>query len=117
MALTRIRSVNGFNDGKPVVLTTVYVSQKNFPNMLDIDFESRSFYEALEENGIMVKKSLKELEAVSAPAEATELLEISRFEPTILIRSVGMIESGERVEYSKSYYPAGCSKFLIETQR
>lgn len=116
-ALTRIRSVDGFNDDKPVVLTTVYVSEKIFANMIDIDFNETSFYEAMEENGIVVKKAQKELEAVLAPDEVTELLGISHFEPTLLISSIGMTESGECVEYSKSYYPAGCSKFLIETQR
>src|SRR5699024_11672680 len=47
------------------------------------------------------------LEVVPPPQEVSSELEISPFEPTIFITSCGRLESGEPVEYTESYYPAG----------
>lgn len=112
--LSRIRTVTNFNEGKPVVYTTVYVPQKKFPEMLTFDFETISFYDALEQKGAAVRHASRRLEVTMPDEEVCDALLISRFEPVILIASRGYTQEEQLIEYSESYYPAGCSQFLIE---
>ena len=116
-ALTRMRYVEGYNGGKPVVLSTVYVPYELFPSMPDIDYTSCSLYDTMEEHGIVVRHVSRELEAVIPDAESAELLRISPFEPVIFLISVGTTADRVPVEYSESMYPAGCSKFHITFDR
>lgn len=115
--LTRLRRINGYNGDRPVVLTTVHVPFNRFPELQDMDFTQISLYEALEQKGLYVKHASRELEAIMPQPEIAELLQISQFEPVLLIRSIGKLSDGTPIEYSESYYPAGCSKFQIETDR
>lgn len=112
-ALTRMRYVDGFNEGKPMVLTTVYVPYDLFPNLCEVDFTQCSLYETMEEQGIVVRHVGRELEAFIPDTASAELLRISTFEPVIFLRSTGSTTDGTIVEYSESMYPAGCSKFHI----
>ena len=64
-----------------------------------------------------VRHASCKLEVVPPPAEVAARLEISPFEPVILITSTGLTGDGRRVEYTESYYPAGSSSFLIEVDR
>lgn len=115
--LVRLRSVTNFNKGNPVLYTTVYVPYKRFPQMLEIDFSTTSFYETLAQNGYEVKHATRKLEVVLPDAEISKELKIGRFEPAIFISSTGRTISNEIIEYAESYYPAGCSQFLIEIHK
>lgn len=117
MVLTRLRRVENYNDNKPVVYTTVYVPYDLFPKMLEIDFTQVSFYDAMEEEGFVVKRAKRELEAIIPKEKIADQLKISRFEPVIYITSVGELLDGKIIEYSESMYPAGCSKFQISIER
>lgn len=115
--LTRLRRVGGYHEGKPVVLTTVSVPYSRFPEMSQLDFTALSFYDAMEERGLEIRRASRELEAAVPEPDVAKLLEISRFEPVLLIRSVGFLADGTPGEYSESCYPAECSKFQIEVTR
>lgn len=115
--LTRLRRLEGFNNDNPVLLTTVYVPVSLFPDMKEKDFSNNSFYGEMEKANIFVRYANRELEVTTASEEIAELLKISRFEPVVKVTSVGFLESGEAVEYSESWYPAGCSKFQIRVTR
>lgn len=115
--LTRVRSLEQVNEGKPVMLTTVYVPEQRFPQMTKLDFTDISFYGEMEKAGLFVRRAERELEVEMPTEERAELLQISRFEPLIRIASVGYLENGTAVEYSESWYPAGCSKFQIRVNR
>lgn len=117
MVLTRLRRVENYNDNKPVVYTTVYVPYDLFPRMLEIDFTQVSFYDVMEEEGFVVKRAKRELEAIIPKEKIADQLKISRFEPVIYITSVGELLDGKIIEYSESMYPAGCSKFQISIER
>lgn len=116
-SLTRLRRLEGFNNGNPVLLTTVYVPFDIFPEMHNIDFCNNSFYSEMEKAGLFVRYAERELEVKIATVEIAELLKISRFEPVVRITSVGFLENGTPIEYSESWYPAGCSKFQIRVTR
>ena len=104
-----------YNQGHPVVLTTVYVPYEKFLDMEHIDFSNRSFYEILNENDLEVKYAERELEVI-LPDSMADLLEINKFEPVIFISSVGKTENNMIIEYSESFYPASSSKFMINIQ-
>ncbi|WP_294498496.1 GntR family transcriptional regulator [uncultured Gemmiger sp.] len=112
--LVRRRRVEGFDNGRPVVYTTVYVPYALFPDMAQQDFTDSSFYSQLEARGLKVCRASRVLEVVMPPAPVAAALELSPFEPAIYVDSVGYDSRGRRVEYARSYYPAGSSKFLIE---
>lgn len=115
--LVRLRHLEGYRNNAPVVYTTLYVPHKLFPDMAQLDFTDLSFYEVMAGRGLEVRHASRRLEVVPPPAEVAAQLEISPFEPTILITSTGLTGDGKRVEYTESYYPAGSSSFLIEVDR
>ena len=114
--LTRLRTIPQYNQGHPVVLTTVYVPYERFPDMEQIDFSNRSFYDILNENDLEVKHAERELEVILPDKETADLLEINKFEPVIFTSSVGKTENDMIIEYSESFYPASSSKFMINIQ-
>ena len=112
--LVRRRRVEGFDGGKPVVYTIVYVPYALFPEMAQQDFTDTSFYDALERRGLKVCHASRVLEVVAPDPQIAAALELSPFEPAIYVDSVGTDARGRRVEYAQSYYPAGSSTFLVE---
>lgn len=112
--LVRLRRLLGYNDSKPVVYTTLYVPLKLFPEMESLDFTLISFYEVMGQRGLAISHATRRLEVSPTPEEVAVQLQISQFEPCIFVSSVGATEGQIAAEYSESYYPAGCSSFLIE---
>lgn len=115
--LVRCRRLDQVNSGAPVVYTTVYVPQRLFPEMLQMDFTDSSFYEALAARGLQVTHASRRLEVLMPPPAVARGLEIGPFEPTVFIASRGSCADGRAVEYSESYYPASRSSFQIEVDR
>lgn len=115
--LVRLRSIDNYNNNKPVLYTTVYVPFKLFPKMNELDFSDVSFYDVLDKKGLCVCNASRELEVVATPPKIGDELQISPFEPSILVTSIGKTETKIIVEYTQSYYPAGCSRFLIDINR
>lgn len=115
--LTRLRHLENYNGGAPVVYTTLYVPYKLFPDMSTIDFTDASFYEILNDRNLSVKHASRRLEVALPEPEVTAGLGISPFEPVIFITSRGLTAAMIPVEYTESYYPAGSSSFVIEIHR
>lgn len=115
--LTRLRWLEDYHSGAPVVYTTVYVPQKLFPDMTEIDFTTRSFYDVLEEQGMGVRSNTKKLEVVPSSGKLTELLKTSRYEPLVLISALGRTAEEMPIEYSESYYPSSRNSFHIQVHR
>ena len=115
--LTRLRWLEDYHNGAPVVYTTVYVPQKLFPDMTEIDFTTRSFYDVLEEQGLGVRSNVKKLEVIPASSKLTQLLKTNRYEPLILISALGRTAEEMPIEYSESYYPSSRNSFHISVHR
>ena len=60
--LTRLRWLEDYHNGAPVVYTTVYVPYKLFPDMVQIDFTDTSFYSVLSARNLEVKHAVRNLE-------------------------------------------------------
>lgn len=115
--LVRLRSIDNYNNNKPVMYTTVYVPFKLFPEMCEIDFSDTSFYDVIDRKGLSVLHVSRDLEVVTTPIDIAGELQISPFEPSIFVCSIGKGADMRVVEYAESYYPAGCSRFLVEINR
>jgi len=115
--LSRLRDIRGYNQDRPVVLTHVYVPLAMFPQMPAFDFSQLSLYDILEEKGLGVRETEKTLDIVVATEAQASLLQLNPFEPLIRVTTLGRTADGKIIEYSKSYYPAASSQFLIKTQR
>jgi len=115
--LSRLRDISGYNQDRPVVLTHVYVPLAMFPQMPTLDFSQLSLYDTLEEKGLGVRETEKNLDIVVATEAQSSLLQLNPFEPLIRVTTLGRTADSKIIEYSKSYYPASSSQFLIKTQR
>jgi GntR family transcriptional regulator len=117
--LKRLRYAYGEEeqDNKPILLTTVYIPYKKFPNLIMYDFEKRSLYEVFEENNVFIKKAIREIEAKLSNKEASNLLKISEGSPIHFISSFGYGEDGSVIEYAESIYPGERNKFIVEITR
>jgi Transcriptional regulators len=115
--LTRIRHLENMYDNAPVVYTTVYVPQKLFPEMIQLDFTDISFYDALDSRKLSVLHASRKLEIIMPPVEIAASLGITTFEPTAYITSLGYTKDKLVIEYTESYYPASRSSFQIEINR
>jgi len=117
VSLTRLRTVSGYNQDRPVVLTHVHVPLAMFPQMASLDFTQASLYDALEEKGLGIRKAEKNLDVVVATQEQSSLLQLNPFEPLIRVTNLGKTSDGKIIEYSQSFYPASSSQFQITTER
>ncbi len=115
--LTRIRLLENMYDNAPVVYTTLYVPQKLFPEMIQLDFTYISFYDALDSRKLSVLHASRKLEIIMPPVEIAASLGITTFEPTAYITSLGYTKDKLVIEYTESYYPASRSSFQIEINR
>ena len=87
--LTRLRWLEDYHNGAPVVYTTVYVPYKLFPDMVQIDFTDTSFYSVLSARNLEVKHAVRNLEVALPERQVAAGLGISPFEPVIFIASQG----------------------------
>jgi len=115
--LSRLRTIGGYNQDRPVVLTHVYVPVNLFPHMLSLDFTQVSLYDSLEERGLGVRQTEKKLDVISPTEEQASHLQLNPFEPLIRVTTLGKTADEKIIEYSQSYYPAACSQFQIKTVR
>ncbi len=117
--LRRLRFAYGEEeqDSNPILLTTVYIPFKKFPELIQYDFEKRSLYEVFEENNIYIKKAVREIEAKLSNKESSKLLKISEGSPIHFITSYGYGADDTVIEYSETIYPGERNKFIVEIIR
>lgn len=115
--LSRLRFLEGYGNGKPVLFTTVYLPASLCPSLLTYDFTSCSLYDILEQNGIDIKHVRREIEIRRPDPKLRHLLELSDDSPIFFIASVSQLEDGSPAEYSESWYPGENTKFLVEIDR
>ena len=115
--LTRLRWLEDYHNGAPVVYTTVYVPLKLFPDMTEIDFTTRSFYDVLEERGMGAVSNVKKLEVVPSTGKLADVLKTNRYEPLVLISALGRTAEEMPIGYSESYYPSSRNSFQIRVHR
>jgi len=112
--LQRLRFVREADSTKPMILTTVYFLHSMIPNVMQYDFEQRSFYDVLEENGIYVNKVKRFLEVKMLYGKTAELFDLPNNSPCHYISSTGYDANNTPIEYSENFYPADRNQFIVE---
>lgn len=112
--LQRLRFVKEKEALKPMILTTVYFPHARLPNAMQYDFEQRSFYDVLEENGIYVNKVKRFLEVKMLYGKTADLFRLPDNSPCHYISSTGYDDKNTPIEYSENFYPADRNRFIVE---
>ncbi len=115
--LKRLRFLIPSMDERPVLYTTVYIPQKLFPNMFDYNYEDRSLYQILDENSLVIRQAIREIEIQFSDRYVSRYLQIKENSPVFFISTVSRLEDHRVVEYSESIYPWDKNKFQIEIYR
>ena len=115
--LKRLRFLTPSMDERPVLFTTVYISQKLFPNMFDYNFEERSLYQVLNENNLSIRQAVREIEIQFSDRYVSRYLQVKENSPVFFISTVSRLDDKRIIEYSESIYPWDKNKFQIEIYR
>jgi len=102
-------------DDEPMALEHSFLPHKKIYPILNHSLENKSLYELLKKECNLHLASAKQTIEISysGPKEA-KLLEIDPDTPVLLIERVTYIDTGEPVEFVKSFYRADRYKFSIE---
>ena len=110
-----------YADGEPINHTTVYLPYKYFPGIELFDFSKYSLYGVIENDyKIKITRAERTVEAVIAPRDIEETLEVHMGTPLILFECVtyGEVKGKETpIEYFKCYYRSDRFKFYINQLR
>lgn len=112
--LRRLRFIKDGGTAKPMILTTVYFPYSLVPTALQYDFEQRSFYHVLAENGIYVNKVRRFLEVRTLCGKTASLFGLPDHSPCHYISSTGYDSADRPIEYSENFYPADRNQFIVE---
>ena len=108
-----------FADDVPLVYLDTYLPYKQYSGLLDIDFETTSLYDALEQGfGTYVSRVSRDIEAVTARKNEASLLQCSQDQALMLVQSLAFATGkDEPVEYSIARYRGDINKFSVEVFR
>jgi GntR family transcriptional regulator len=103
--IERIRLANG----EPMSYEIVYRPVKYTPELSREDLEG-SLFEKLKEQGLTLSHSEQTIEAVLSNDRTSELLNIGKDVPLLVIKATSYLDDDTLLEYSRSYYRADMYK-------
>lgn len=107
-----------FIHDEPILVVTTYIPLRISPNLATVDLTNRSLYEYLEkENGIIIVRGKRYLEAVLANEEEAALLKIEEGDPLIMLDSISFTETGQIIEYYHALHRGDRTRFEVELVR
>jgi GntR family transcriptional regulator len=107
----RLRLINQ----EPVMLESLAVPARRFPELERFDLSRRSVYEVMEkEYGVVVVRARQSLEPVVAAEYEAELLGVKPGDPLMLERRLGFDQQDRPVEYGKDLYRGDRFRFVTE---
>lgn len=102
-SLQRLRLV----DGSPMALETVCLPADQFPGLKKFDFAKQSLYRVLRDKFRVNSFSASEdIEAAISDETTSELLQVSRRSPLLIVYRTVFSEDSRPIEYTKSIYRA-----------
>jgi GntR family transcriptional regulator len=102
-------------DGLPVMLERAHLPAARLPDLLDVDLETGSLYEALAARGIRLGEIRETIEPVMLGARERRLLETD-WRPALLIDGTTSTEEGQAIEYTITHLPGDRSKLYLESR-
>lgn len=110
--LDRLRYANDL----PIVHVTTYLPY--FKDLLEVDFESASLYEVLEEkHNLRVVRATREIEATISIPEDLKYMNVKPNSAICLVKSIAYSYDNLPVEYSVARYRGDSNKFSVELIR
>lgn len=114
--ILRIERVR-FMDHIPVAVERTYWSEEIGNILLKYDLNTENYYEALEQNGILLKDAKQQISAINAPIYDSELLGIEAGTALLEMSRVSYGLDGNPIEYAKTRYRTDYYKYNIELKR
>src|SRR5689334_22647842 len=106
------------SDTTPLLLETIFVPVRVCPALQHEDMAIRSLYSVLEEQcGLTLKQARQTLEATIANDYESQLFDIARGTPMILLEGITADDHDRPVEYFKAIYRGDRFKFAFESDR
>lgn len=102
-------------DGEPLLLEEVHLPEHRFPGLLAADLERESLYDVLTMRyGTRIVRARESLEPVALPAREARLLGQDAGRPALVIEGVAFDETGEPVEYARSFVRGDRTRYYVE---
>lgn len=112
--LVRIRYVKD----EPLFWGTVYVPYEICPELINNDFEHRSFFEILNhEYDLLPNHTVRTIEMELATNRETNYLEVIPGTPIYIIQSVTFLENGVPFEYSRNFFRGDRVKLIVSLHK
>ncbi|WP_096186748.1 GntR family transcriptional regulator [Evansella halocellulosilytica] len=103
-------------DHSPMAYEILTLPKKIFSN-LKTEMVNHSFYNYVESLGLTIDGAKQTLEPSLAHDDESEILQIEKGSPVLLMKRVSYLEDGRPFEYVKSIYRGDRYKFLSEMKR
>ncbi len=102
-------------DAEPLLLEEVYLPAGRFEGLLELDLGSNSLYDLLLTRfRTRVVRAREWLEPIALPRREAGLLGVATGRPALLIEGVGSDQSGDPVEYARSYVRGDRTRYYVE---
>lgn len=112
--VVRLRSAGG----TPLLLETSLIPHARCPGLEGEDLERQSLYTVLEERyGYRLRAATQTIEATTASAFESELLEIAEGAPLLLLEGIAATDLGTPIEWFQAIYRADRVKIGLERGR
>jgi len=107
-----------FLDGEPEVLVVTYIPETKCPNLIREDLTDRSLYELLAlKYGLTISRGRRTIEAIALDRADAKLFGLPPKSPALLLKSIGLLDDGTRLEYFVAKHRGDRSKFDIDLVR
>ena len=107
-----------FADEEPIGWIESYIPQNAMPELLNVDFEQISLYQAIEkEYKIQVERADRMFEVALATTHEADILGIKKGDPLFHVKTVSYDKYNEPLEFSVSRYRGDRNQFMVSLHR
>jgi GntR family transcriptional regulator len=107
-----------FLEGEPEVLVVTYIVESKCPGLMNEDLNNQSLYEVLARKfGLVIAQGQRTVQAIALDRADAKLLNLRSKSPALLLKSIGLLENGEPLEYFVAKHRGDRSKFHMNLVR
>jgi len=109
--LTRLR----FLGEQPQVFVKTYLNYRLCASIMQEDFSSQSLYRVLQQKlGLVIVKGVRSIKAIALNSRESDLLEVKRHSPALLLESIGFLADGTPLEFFVAKHRGDRSAFEVQ---
>ncbi len=107
-----------FLDSEPEVLVRTYLPSWLAPSLMQEDLSNQSLYALLAHKfKLRIARGHRTIEAISADKSDAKLLELRSGSPILLLKSIGLLDTGTPLEYFIAMHRGDRSRFHVQLIR